>query len=58
MSSIFSLGIDIGGTNFRMGVVGGDGQIHAFTRTPSNVFETGDAKEILLRDIKVYLKQS
>ncbi|MBQ8027223.1 MAG: allose kinase [Clostridia bacterium] len=58
MSSIFSLGIDIGGTNFRMGVVGGDGQIHAFTRTPSNVFETGDAKEILLREIKVYLKQS
>lgn len=58
MSDIFALGIDIGGTNFRMGVVGGDGKIYSFTRTPSNVFLQGDARDILLREIKVYLKQS
>ncbi len=58
MSDIFAIGIDIGGTNFRMGIVGGDGKIHAFTRTPSSVFSQGDAKETLLREIKVYLKQS
>ncbi len=58
MSDIFALGIDIGGTNFRMGIVGGDGKIHSFTRTPSNVFSVGNAVEILLREIKVYLKQS
>ncbi len=58
MSDIFALGIDIGGTNFRMGVVGGDGKIHAFTRTSSSVFSKGNAAEILLREIKVYLKQS
>lgn len=58
MSDVFALGIDIGGTNFRMGVVGGDGKIHSFTRTASGVFFQGDARDILLREIKVYLKQS
>ena len=58
MSDIYALGIDIGGTNFRMGVVGGNGQIYSFTRTPSSVFQQGDARDILLREIKVYLKQS
>ena len=58
MSDIFALGIDIGGTNFRMGIVGGDGIIHAFTRTPSEVFATAHALEILEREIKIYLKQS
>lgn len=58
MSDIFALGIDIGGTNFRMGIVGGDGKIYSFTRTSSSVFSKGNAAEILLREIKVYLKQS
>lgn len=58
VSEIFALGIDIGGTNFRMGIVGGDGKIHGFTRTSSSVFTQGDAKELLLHEIKVYLRQS
>ena len=58
MSSIFALGIDIGGTNFRMGAVGGDGQIHTFTRTSSDIFSHGNAPEILNEEIKRYLKNS
>ena len=58
MSSIFALGIDIGGTNFRMGAVGGDGRIYTFTRTSSSIFSHGNAVEILKEEIKSYLKNS
>ena len=52
MSSIFALGIDIGGTNFRMGAVGGDGRIYTFTRTSSSIFSHGNAVEILKEEIE------
>ncbi len=58
MSDIFALGIDIGGTNFRMGVVGGDGQIYAFTRSSSLIFEEGDTVNALKGAIVTYLKDS
>ena len=58
MSDIFALGIDIGGTNFRMGIVGGDGRIHEFARKPSSIFSGGNALEILEKEIKSYLSQN
>ncbi len=58
MSDIFALGIDIGGTNFRMGIVGGDGKIYEFARKPSSIFSGADALGILEKEIKSYLSQN
>ena len=38
----FTIGIDIGGTNFRIGMVGRDGEIINFEKNSSRIFDKGD----------------
>ena len=50
-----TLGIDIGGTNFRLGAVDEEGNISHFEKNSSRVFDTGDVVEIIHKEIEDYM---
>lgn len=52
---ILTLGIDIGGTNFRIGTVDENGNIENFEKNSSRVFLRGDAEYMLLTEIEGYI---
>ncbi|MCY1713505.1 allose kinase [Caproiciproducens galactitolivorans] len=51
----YVIGIDIGGTNFRIGMVSQDGSLQNFEKHSSSVLVTGNAVEILSKQIDMYL---
>lgn len=53
----YTLGIDIGGTNFRIGLVGENGDVHYFEKKSSQAFQGGDAVLRLQQEIETYLKK-
>lgn len=53
----FTIGIDIGGTNFRIGMVGRDGEIINFEKNSSRIFDKGDVIETLYLNISDYVKR-
>lgn len=53
----FTIGIDIGGTNFRIGMVGRDGEIINFEKNSSRIFDKGDVIETLYLNISDYMKR-
>ncbi len=52
-----TLGIDIGGTNFRLGAVDENGNISHFEKNSSKIFDGGNAVKILADEIKAYLEK-
>lgn len=58
MDSLLTLGVDIGGTNLRMGVVDSSGSILSFSREPSEVLCSENAKEILCKKIRNHLEEN
>lgn len=52
---VLTLGIDIGGTNFRIGAVDEDGNVIAFEKNSSRVFDFGDVANVLCGEIEKYL---
>ena len=50
-----TLGIDIGGTNFRLGAVDEEGNISHFEKNSSRVFDAGDVVEIIHKEIEDYM---
>lgn len=57
MNKTYTIGIDIGGTNFRMGIVDNHGNISHFSIKPSNIFEEGNVIDILYQEITDYLEK-
>ncbi|MGN0467104.1 MAG: allose kinase [Acutalibacteraceae bacterium] len=55
--SILTLGIDIGGTNFRIGTVDENGTIYHFEKNSSSIFTAGNAVEIMAEEIKKYISR-
>ncbi|MEG2080320.1 MAG: ROK family protein, partial [Oscillospiraceae bacterium] len=53
----YTIGIDIGGTNFRIGMVSKDGQIENFEKNSSRIFGSGDVIETLFLQISDYIKR-
>ena len=53
-----TLGIDIGGTNLRMGVVNEKGEILSFSREPSSAFTEENAKDMLCEKIENHLAEN
>lgn len=53
----YTLGIDIGGTNFRIGAVDENGVITGFEKKSSKVFENGDVVRIIYEEITAYIKR-
>lgn len=53
----FTLGIDIGGTNFRIGMVSSTGEIKNFVKKSSSVFSTGNAVDRLFHEITDYFDE-
>lgn len=58
MGGILTLGIDIGGTNLRMGVVNTEGEILSFSREPSSAFTEENAKDMLCEKIENHLAEN
>ncbi len=58
MGENLTLGIDIGGTNLRMGVVNEKGEILSFSREPSSAFTEENAKDILCEKIENHLAEN
>lgn len=52
----FAIGIDIGGTNFRIGTVDADGRTRHFEKNSSRIFKEADAARQLATRIKDYIK--
>lgn len=52
-----ALGIDIGGTNFRIGAVDENGNISNFEKNSSRVFDSGGVEKTLLEEIKKYIAE-
>ena len=52
-----TLGIDIGGTNFRLGAVDEEGNISHFEKNSSRVFDEGDVVETIYENIISYMKR-
>ena len=52
-----TIGIDIGGTNFRIGAVNGKGEITGFEKNSSRIFDSGDVIEIMADEIEMYMKR-
>ena len=50
-----TIGIDIGGTNFRIGAVNGKGEIIGFEKNSSRIFDSGDVIEIMADEIEKYM---
>lgn len=57
MNEVFTLGADIGGTNFRMGIVSSDGETVSFSRKPSSSL-FGNAAENLAKEIKEHIAEN
>ena len=57
MNEIFTLGADIGGTNFRLGIVSQTGEIISFERKPSAVLHE-NASESLAEEIKSHITKN
>ena len=53
----YALGIDIGGTNFRIGVIGENGELIGFEKKSSKIFNDCGVVEILESEIISYLKK-
>lgn len=58
MGENLTLGIDIGGTNLRMGVVNEKGEILSFSREPSSAFTEENAKDVLCEKIENHLAEN
>lgn len=54
----YTLGIDIGGTNFRIGMVTEDGEIENFEKKSSSVFSTGNAADVLCDEIEQFMERT
>lgn len=50
-----TLGIDIGGTNFRIGTVDSYGNIGFFEKNSSRIFDSGNVIETMANEIELYL---
>ncbi len=50
-----AVGVDIGGTNFRLGSVSPDGEVDCFVQKSSEIFSAGYAPDILFTEISEYL---
>lgn len=53
----YTIGIDIGGTNFRMGFVDENGEIDNFIKKSSRIFDDGNVVEILCAEIQSYINE-
>ena len=53
----YVLGIDIGGTNFRIGIVTDKYEVEDFKIKPSAVLQNGDFVKNLAQEIKEYLEK-
>lgn len=53
----YVIGIDIGGTNFRMGMVTKDGEVCNFIKKPSSILSSGQAINTLAEEISAYIDQ-
>ncbi len=53
----YVIGIDIGGTNFRMGMVTKDGELSNFIKMPSSTLSTGQVINTLAERISDYINQ-
>ena len=54
----YALGIDIGGTNFRIGVIGENGELIGFEKKSSKIFNDCGVVEILESEISSYQQLS
>lgn len=53
----YVIGIDIGGTNFRIGMVDDSGNVYSFVKKSSSVLVQGDPIECLYTQIKLYIDE-
>lgn len=58
MNSLLTLGVDIGGTNLRMGVVDSSGRILSFSREPSAALSGENAQNILCEKIQRHIAEN
>lgn len=54
---VLTLGIDIGGTNFRIGVVDSKGEVHSFEKNSSRVFDNGNVDKVICDEISSYIEK-
>lgn len=54
---ILTIGIDIGGTNFRIGTVDENGEIQNFEKNSSRIFDNGDVVETMAHAVKGYMER-
>ena len=52
-----TIGIDIGGTNFRIGAVTPGGQVLHFEKMSSRIFDRGDVVQTLCGQINAYTER-
>ncbi len=52
----YTIGIDIGGTNFRIGTISPSGTVENFKKFSSRIFDNGNVIEILSKEIKTYMQ--
>ena len=57
LDEIFTLGADIGGTNFRLGIVSQSGEIVSFERKPSSILHE-NASKALAKEIKDHIARN
>ena len=55
---VCAIGIDIGGTNFRIGLVDSNGNLDCFQKYSSSLFQNEDGLEILTKTIKNYQNEN
>lgn len=55
MDDFLTIGIDVGGTNFRIGTLNSDGEILFFEKNSSRIFDEGDVTEIMAAEIGKYM---
>lgn len=53
----YAIGVDIGGTNFRIGMVSHDRKIENFQKKPSSILTKGDSVTALADEIQAYLRE-
>lgn len=54
---VLTIGIDIGGTNFRIGTVSENDEIYNFEKNSSRIFDSGDVVSILCKEITSYIER-
>lgn len=52
----YTIGIDIGGTNFRIGTISQEGTVEHFEKISSRIFDNGNVIEILANSIEQYMQ--